>query len=47
MYKRQVIQYIDDEVVYDNDLTDDERRHKKVEEALFLLGVSPDFSVQR
>ena len=45
--RNRVIQYIDDEVVYADDLTDDERRHKKVEEALFLLGVSPDFSVQR
>lgn len=45
--RNRVEQYIDDEVVYEEDLTDDERRHKKVEEALFLLGVSPDFSVQR
>ena len=45
--RNRVIQYIDTEIIYDPSLNQDERRHKKVEEALFLLGVSADFSLQR
>lgn len=45
--RNRVAQYIDDDVVYSDDLSTDERREKKVEEALLLLGVSPEYNVQQ
>ena len=45
--RNRVIQYIDDEVVYSSSLSDEERRQQKVEEALLILGISPEFNVQR
>jgi hypothetical protein len=45
--RARVAQYVDEEVNYSDDLSVDEKREKKVEEALFLLGVSAEYSVQR
>ncbi len=45
--EERVIQYVDDEVIYGSDLSELERLEKKVEEALFILGVSPEFNIQR
>jgi len=41
-----VIDYIDNEVDYSDLDNDDERRERKVEEALLILGVSPEYNVQ-
>jgi uncharacterized protein (DUF1800 family) len=43
----RVAQYVDDDVSYSDNLSTDERREKKVEEALLLLGVSPEYNVQQ
>jgi len=42
-----VSDYIDNEVEYDDPIGSDEWREERVEEALFLLGVSPEFMVQK
>ena len=45
--RNRVTQYLDQELIISNTLSDDEIRNLKVEEALFILGVSPEFNVQR